>query len=133
MKSDDELLAELETLIAGLLFMSEADYPFQTLCWKDGTEMTEARLRELAGAPADAPVQTQAIEAFFRAAASEPDWKNETELALAKRYQRLVRWLKENLENAVAYRVGRIDIQVYIIGRSQSGNWIGVSTRVIET
>jgi hypothetical protein len=133
MKSDEQLLEELETLIEGLLFMSEADYPFQTLCLKGEAEITEERLRKLAGAPADAPVETQALEAFFRAAASDPDWKNEKELAVAKRYQSLMRWLKENLENAIAYRVGRIDIQVYIIGRSRSGSQVGVSTRVIET
>ena len=133
MKSDEQLLEELETLISGLLFMSEADYPFQTLRWKGEIEITEERLRELTGASPDSPVKTQTVEDFFRAAASEPDWKNEKELALAKRYQQLVRWLKENLENATAYRIGEIDIQVYIPGRSRSGNWIGISTRVIET
>ena len=132
-KSDEQLLEELETLIAGLLFMSEADYPFRTLFWKGNIEVTEGHLREVAGAAADAKVKPQTVEEFFRAAMSEPDWKGKEELALAKRYQALVHWLKENLENPVAYRVGEIDIQVYIVGRSRTGNWMGISTRAVET
>ncbi|MBD0372463.1 MAG: hypothetical protein ICV60_16585, partial [Pyrinomonadaceae bacterium] len=95
--------------------------------------LTDDYLRDAAGVASDAPVRSQTLEEFFRAAASEPHWKSAAELALAKRYQAIVRWLKENLENAVAYRVGEIDIPVYIIGRSPAGNWLGISTRVVET
>jgi hypothetical protein len=64
---------------------------------------------------------------------SEPDWKGAEELAIARRYQALLRLLKENLNDLKVYRVGRINIAVYIIGRSKAGNWLGISTRVVET
>ncbi|HEY0324071.1 MAG TPA: nuclease A inhibitor family protein [Pyrinomonadaceae bacterium] len=133
MKTDEQLIKELEQAIAGLLFMSESDYPFQTFLWKDNVEVTEGYLRELAGKGVDAPVTAQSVDEFFRAAVSEPDWKGAEEIAVAKRYQALVGWLKENLSNLKVYRVGEIDIQVYIQGSSGSGSWIGISTRVIET
>ncbi|MDQ3743999.1 MAG: nuclease A inhibitor family protein [Acidobacteriota bacterium] len=41
--------------------------------------------------------------------------------------------LEENLTDLKAYRVGLINIPVYVVGRSASGNWLGVSTRVVET
>jgi hypothetical protein len=133
MKTDEQLIKELEQLIAGLLFMSEADYPFQTLFWKKDIEVTDEYLRGQAGASLEAAVKAESVDKFFRAAVSEPDWKGTAELALAKRYQALVIWLKENLSNPKVYRVGEIDIKVYIPGRSNSGNWLGISTRVIET
>ena len=34
---------------------------------------------------------------------------------------------------AAPYRVGAIDITVYVVGRSREGNWIGVATRAVET
>ncbi|MBD0373370.1 MAG: hypothetical protein ICV60_21220 [Pyrinomonadaceae bacterium] len=48
MKSDEQLLEELETLTAGLLFMSEADYPFQALSWKGSVALTDDYLRDAA-------------------------------------------------------------------------------------
>ena len=133
MKRDAQLIEELERAIAGLLFMSESDYPFSAFVWKGNRLITEDYLREQAGSAKDAPVKTQSVDEFFRAAVSEPDWKGEEELALAKRYQTLVRWLKENLQDPKVYRIGEIDIPVYVLGRSPEGNWIGISTRVIET
>ncbi|MCA1557837.1 MAG: nuclease A inhibitor family protein [Acidobacteria bacterium] len=133
MKQDAQLLEELEKAIAGLLFMSESDYPFSTFIWKGNVLITEEYLREQAGGATAAPVKAQSVEEFFHAAAAEPDWKSESELAMAKRYQALVRWLRENLSDFKVYRVGEIDIQVYLLGRSPEGNWIGVSTRVVET
>lgn len=133
MKSDEQLLLELEQLIAGLLFMSESDYPFRAFLWSGSRDVTEDYLRELAGQRPDAPVEVMSVDEFFRVAASEPEWKGAYELAVAKRYQALLRWLKEHLTDLRVYRVGEISIPVYVLGKSASGSWIGISTRVVET
>ena len=131
MKTDEQVFGELAEAARGLLYMSEADHPFEPLRL-DG-EPDAARLRELAGAGADAPVTTQSLEEFFRAAASEPTWKGAEELATARRFQALVRALEENLSEIKVYKVGRINLPVYVLGRSPQGNWLGLSTRVVET
>ncbi len=64
---------------------------------------------------------------------SEPEWKPEQERAIARRFQALLRLLKENLDDLKVYRVGTINIAVYIVGRTVTGNWVGLSTRVVET
>jgi hypothetical protein len=133
MKSDEEIIEELKKTTEGLLFMSEADYPFEIVHGEGEAETGAQYFRELAGGSADAPVEVRSVDDFFRAAVSEPAWKGEKELALAKRYQAIVRLLKENLNDLKVYRVGEINIAVYIVGRTGSGNLIGLSTRVVET
>lgn len=133
MKSDEEILQKLEQATAGLLFMSEADYPFEVVNWGELNEITFDYLRGQAGKESDASVQVVSPEKFFATAMSEPEWKEEQELAIARRYQDLVRLLKENLDDLKVYRVGEIDIAVYIVGRTQTGNRVGLSTRVVET
>lgn len=132
-KTDEQLRSELAQATAGLLFMSEADYPFQVIGWESPAEINLPYLRDLAGRDANAAVAVGSIEDFFRAAVSEPAWKGERELAEARRYQALVRLLRENLDDLKVYRVGTIDIIVFIVGRSKTGAWVGLSTRVIET
>ena len=131
MKTDEQVLGEIEGAARGLLMMSEADYPFAALRLEG--EIDEARLRELAGAAPDAPVKTQGLDEFFRAAASEPAWKGPEELATARRFQSLARALEENLADPRVYKVGEINMPVYVLGRSPAGRWLGLSTRVVET
>jgi len=133
MKSDEEILKKLEQATAGLLFMSEADYPFEIVNWGAMNEIDFDYLRGLAGVARDAPVQVVSEEKFFATAVSEPKWKAEDELAIARRYQALLRLLKENMEDLKVYKVGEIDIAVYIVGKDESGNRVGLSTRVVET
>lgn len=133
MKTDEELLGDLRAAAEGLLFMSESDHPLEVVSWDGGEPLTTERLRREAGRGEDAPVEEVTAAQFFRAAAAEPDWKSEVELATARRYQALVRLLEENLMGLAAYRVGEIDITAYVLGRGAGGNWLGLKTRLVET
>lgn len=133
MKSDEQVIRELEQATAGLLFMSESDHPFQLIHWKGGTAVTPEYLRRRSGQAADAPVEVRRLDDFFKLAASEPEWKSPAEIKTARRYQALVGLLKESLSEVEVYRVGQRNIAVYIVGQSATGNWLGVSTRVVET
>lgn len=130
--TDAQILEELKRATSGLTFMSESDYPLEVFDWGKA-EPTPEFLRGLAGAAPDAPVETRPAAGFFRAATSEPDWKGADELALAKRFQALLRLLEVNLSDLKVFRVGAVNIPVYVAGRSASGSWLGVSTRVVET
>lgn len=132
MKSDEQIVEELKRASEGLLFMSEADYPLEVVRLDDGTELNQ-QLLALSGAAAGARVDTVSTDAFFRSAVSEPEWKQGDELATARRYQTLVRLLKENLTEPRVYRVGEVNMAVFILGKSAEGNWLGLRTRVVET
>jgi hypothetical protein len=132
-KTDEQILQELAGGIAGLSFMSESDYPFEVLRWDAVKEITTPYLRGLTEQSEEAPVEVENLEDFFGPAAAEADWKGAAELETAKSYQALMRLLKDNLEDVRVYKVGKINIPVYIIGRSPGGSWLGLSTRVVET
>ena len=134
MKSDAQSIQELQQATEGLLFMSESDYPFHIIEWDKQAEITPEYLRsQTVAAKPDTPVTRQSIDDFFRSATSEPQWKKGRELEIARKYKALVRLLKESLGNPVVYRVGEINITVYIVGMSQAGTWIGLKTQVVET
>lgn len=132
-RSDDELAEELRAATDELLFMSESDYPFEIIRWSGSDELTPDYLRRVANVEAESPVAEVTLSDFFGTAAGEQDWKGEAELATARRYQSLVRLLEGELEEVRVYRVGEINIAVYVVGRSSEGNWLGVSTRAVET
>jgi hypothetical protein len=133
MNDDDRLEQELREATRGLTFMSESDYPVEVVRWDTSTEVMPEFLRGLTGADSRTPVETTTIEEFFRVAISEPEWKGESEIANARRYQSLIKLLGERLSDVVVFRVGTINIHVYVVGHGASGGWLGVSTHVVET
>ena len=133
MKSDEGMLAELEAATAGLLFMSEADYPFETVCWKGLPEINAQFLRSLTGHAEDAPVEIVGVDNFFRVAVSDKNRNTPESRQEAERYRQLVQILKENLDELKVYLSDTINLPVYIVGRTKAGNWLGLSTRVVET
>jgi len=133
MKTDDEITKELQQATDGLLWMSESDYPFEAVKWDEVTTITEDLLRERAGEADDAPIETNSIEEFFRIATGEQVWHSAQEQTTARRYRRLVELLTENLTDAKAYRIGRINLEVLILGRSPAGTIMGIGTRLVET
>jgi hypothetical protein len=130
---DEPLERELRDAARGLTFMSESDYPLEVFRWDARVEVSPDYLRELAGEDSSTPVETKTVEEFFRASTSEPDWKGAAEIETARKYQALLRLIRERLTDPKAYRVGGVNAAVYVAGRGPSGAWLGVSTRVVET
>ena len=114
LKTDNEILQELAEASAGLLYMSESDYPFELVRWEGGKETPEF-IRGITNAPANEPIEQVDLDTFLR------------------RHGKLAQLLKDNLANLKVYKVGRINMPVYIVGLSQEGNLLGLSTRVVET
>lgn len=117
MGNDKQVIDMLTRAASGLLYMSESDYPFEIIQWEGSTELTPDFIRTVAGEPEDCPVQEIEVETFLSSG----------------RYQRLLTVLSQQLSNLRGYKVGRINMPVYLVGRSSEGGWLGLSTRVVET
>ncbi|HEX8284857.1 MAG TPA: nuclease A inhibitor family protein [Pyrinomonadaceae bacterium] len=133
MKSDEQILEELGRAARGLFRMSESDHPVEPFRLGAGETPDDATLRRVAGASDVAVVTAAKAEEFFRPASFVEEAEGSFRPAPARRVQQLSQALAANLSEVTAYRVGEINIPVYVLGRSASGGWLGVSTRVVET
>ncbi len=122
----------LKQASADLLMPSESEYPFEVFRWSGQNELTDQKLLELTGHPTDSPVETVALDYLFRNVAQEKEWHDEVQKANVSRFLLLVSTLEKNLTDIKVYRVGTIDIDVYIVGKNE-GELVGLSTKVVET
>lgn len=129
----DSIATQLQQASKGLLFLSETDAPFEVITWSAQGELTPAKLLQLTNHPPDAPVEIASVEEFFAIATAQEDWHDEEERETVKRFQNLVNILKQNLSQLQVFRVGSIEIDAYIIGVTQNGEWAGLSTKLVET
>lgn len=112
--------------------MSESDYPFDVICFEQTTEVTRDFLRRVIKQP-DAFVAQESVDDFFRAAVTEHEGQTKEARQALERFLKLVETLKRNLADVRVYKVGEVNIAVYIVGRAPSGRWLGLLTRVVET
>lgn len=129
----DSIAHQLKQASKGLLFLSESEAPFEVIHWPAQGELTPAKLLQLTNHPPDAPVEMRTVDDFFAIATQEEDWHDEEERETVKRFQNLVSILKQNLSQLQVYRVGSIEIDVYIIGVTDGGGLLGLSTKLVET
>ena len=127
-----DIVDKLELASDGLQFMSESDYPFEVFQWK-GQQPTASTVIQQTGHAPDTPVEVMQLDDFFQNETQEEDWHNEEEKETVKRYQCLVETLKQSLSDIQVYRLGTVEIDVYIVGKTPSGDLAGLSTKVVET
>ena len=130
--NEQELVNQLSQTSKGLLWLSESDYPFETVCLEDVDDIN-AKLLELTDSNPDTTIEVRELDRFFNRVTEEKDWYEEEEMAECKRYQALVNLLKTHLTDIKVYRVGSCEVSCYILGKTDSGAIAGLSTISVET
>ncbi len=131
-KSHPSIDAAIETACEGLTYVSETDAPLAVFTSPAGLEGRDAILQH-AGAKADTPVREIPFAAWFAQLTAEKDWFGDAEKGRAKKFLQLQKLLEEGLTDLKVYRVGTVQIDIYIVGESTDGRIIGVKTHAVET
>src|SRR3954467_5753899 len=127
------LSGRLKSLTEGLSYQSESDYPVEPYVRKAGEGTPSAEEFAAGREGEDAAVRELDFDSFFGNYTAEQDWWGEDERAVAKKFQALVAFLKTNLKEIKVYRVGDVEADVYIVGKTASGDFAGVKTKIVET
>ncbi len=118
----------------GLLYPSESDYPFEYTAWDtEAKKLTKKLVRQFAGKSSAEPVKTQSLDEFFSNVTEIKDWYGEEEKATAAQFSQLKETLQGILKDIQVFKVGEIEITVFIMGKTTEGTCAGLSTKVIET
>lgn len=127
-----EICDRLQQATADLLWMSESDYPFEVVTWEHGIDLNPKALFPAVTSD-NISVETLTLTDFFAPAIAIEDWYEAEELAQVDRYQELLHAIESNLTEVQVFRLGEIEIDVYIVGKTADGELIGLKTQVIET
>ena len=131
-KTNAEILEQLQQASEGLLFMSESEYPCEVCLWSDA-DATPDQVVQMTNHPQDTPVEVEEVDDFFSVATTAQDWHSEEEKETVHKFQTLVQTLKANLSNLQVYRLGEVEIDVYVVGQTPTGDLAGIATKIVET
>ena len=130
--NEQELVNQISKASEGLLWLSESDYPFETVYWEN-IDSIESKLLEATNSVGHTMLQVKELDDFFSQTTQEEDWYNDEEMLICKRYQALADLLRTHLTDIKVYRVGEVEVSCYILGKTESGAIAGLSTISVET
>src|SRR4051812_17961810 len=127
-------VAALKAASKGLTYQSESDAPFTAFTWKGAKgDLTKEGVLKRARKPPKTPVQEVSLQDFFKDLTAEQDWHGEEEKAAVQKYRKLQEAVQANLSDPKVFKVGQRKVDIFIVGRTDEGDWAGLKTTAVET
>lgn len=135
MKDNSLVISALQNQAEGLYFISEADHAFAIVEWqiKDITPKYLSSLTISSAINSTNKVEEVSFTEFYDKYAVANAEHSEAKRARAESYKKLFDVLTENLTDLRVYRLGEVQVAIYIVGRASGGGWLGLSTAAVET
>jgi hypothetical protein len=130
---NEQLKGSLAEASAGLIYISETDSDITPFEGGPAGGVTAADLLVLIGAPADSAVEERGFDEIFARLTRVYEGAGEEQIATANRFGALKQVLAGNLQDVKVFKVGRINVDIYIVGLDGEGNLSGVKTKAVET
>jgi nuclease A inhibitor-like protein len=120
-----------DELTEGVLYMSETDapltyYELDTERSRQWPPSTGGQFLQLIGEDSGTPVETLTPEKFLW------NFRQDNEFGYERARALLAMMIRE-LQNVVGFRVGEIEIHIFVLGQDDSGKVVGFRTLSVET
>lgn len=123
----------IEAACEGLVYISETDAPIVPFVGGSADAVTREIILQQTGGEPYAQVEEVEFGAFFTKLTAIKDWFGEPEKTRATKFLDLQTLLEENLRERKVFRIGKIRLDIYIVGIDTEGNLMGATTRAVET
>lgn len=126
---------EIISLSSDLMYPSESDEKIEYFEMEVSTNerLSLANFRIYNGIRPEIEIEEMDFELFFKPLIKTEDWFGEDEKKWAKDSLKLKQLLMEKLKEIKILKVGKIEIDVYLFGKSEECKWEGIKTKLIET
>jgi hypothetical protein len=125
----------INPLLTDLLYPSESDEPlcFVACYLKQEIPLTGSQIEEWLMLPPAVFVEEVPEARFWDPVTKDEEWHGDEEKKRSEAFRHLQQELEKHLTTRQVFRVGTIEIDVYLLGRTPEGSRAGVKTKVVET
>jgi len=132
-KNTGELFHQIEQACEGLIYISETDAPFLAFAGPTVDAVTVESILQQTEMASDVTIEERDFGEFFGRLTTIRDWYGEAEKERAKKFLKLQKLLEENLHELKVFRIGRIQLDIFVVGIDKDGYLMGVTTKAVET
>ncbi len=134
LEATEALKVQITQLVEDLYYPSESDekIDFFEIPHPPETDDASAVLRNFLS-DEEVMIEEMSLEKFFEPLLETEDWFEEQELKWVEAAQALKEALVGYLLHIKVLRVGAVEIDTYLLGKTPDGQWLGLKTMLVET
>jgi Nuclease A inhibitor-like protein len=129
------LKEQIETLTVDLMYPSESDEKIEYFEMELSTnqKLSMGDFRMFNGIKPETVITEISFDDFFKPLIKMEDWFGEVEKKWADDSLKLKNLLSENAKDFQIFKVGSVEMDVFVFGKAEECKWVGLKTKVIET
>jgi hypothetical protein len=126
---------QIDLLTADLMYPSESDEKIEYFEMEFSTnqKLSLADFRIYNGIRPELTIEEISFDDFFKPLIKMEDWFGEEEKKWAEDSLSLKNLLVEKAKDFQVFKIGSLEIDVYLLGKAEECKWVGLKTKVIET
>lgn len=133
-KKKESIFESIKLLSEGLYYMSETDAKVFAFEAGKVEKLDKVSFAKQTGEESRLDmIDERGFEEFFCHVTRIREWFSEQEIKNAEGFKRLQEFMEEKLRELKVFRVGRIEIDIYVVGLDDEGKIFGVRTQAVET
>lgn len=127
------LSEQIKKAVEGLYYISETDAEILPFIGTQAETVTKEEILKQTKSAVNPPVEERGFAEFFVRLTEIQDWFGDEEKETAQRFLRLKDLLERNLTSLKVFKIGKIQLDVYIVGLDDESKLIGIKTKAVET
>ena len=129
----NDFAENVKKLTKDLYYISETDAEFSVFVGEKTDSVSKKEiLRQIKNSP-DAKVEEKDFNEFFARLTKIQDWFEKEEIEDARRFGELEKLLRENLTDKKVFKIGEVQLEIYVVGLDEKSNLSGLKTEAVET
>ena len=124
---------EVKKLVEGLYYISETDAEMLPFVGAEARAVTKEEILSQTKSPANLPIEERDFAQFFARFTEIQDWFGDEEKETAQKFVRLKEFLEKNLKDLKVFKIGKIQLDVYVVGLDAGNRLMGIKTKAVET
>ena len=131
--NENELATQIEKIAAGLYYISETDAEIFPFSGNKAELVSVEEILKQTESAADTAVEERDFNEFFARLTEMQDWFGDEETAIANKFAELKKLLEDNLRDVQVFKIGKIKLDIYVVGLDVESNLMGIKTKSVET
>lgn len=127
------LASEIKKAVENLYYMSETDAGIVPFIGNKADSVTAANLISQTQSDEKSKVTEIKFDEFFSNLTKIENWFGDEENRTAQKFSGLKDLLEKNLKDLKVFKIGQIEIDIYIVGLDSQSVLTGIKTSAVET
>ncbi len=129
----NNLPEKIRNAAQGLYYISETDAEIIPFVGKKTAAITKEEFLSQTKIPTDSVIGEKDFAEFFARLTEIQDWFGDEEKETAQKFVRLKELLERNLRDLKVFKVGKIQLDIYVVGLDAENSLLGIKTKAVET